>query len=411
MARTRTWLQAIVASGLLVLAASCGTSGGGGGNGGGDDGGDDGGDGSNTAPTVTIDAPAPGASFASGATVAFSGSADDAEDGDLTASLAWSSDRDGSLGTGGDVSSSLSDGAHTVTASVEDGEGLAGSAQITVSVGDGGDGGDGGGTGTSQIGFLVVSETDDEAAATVTVTGSGGFWESDPALEDAFLADPWSQVVDTCDVFDSGDLPDDPFDGFPVPDTIDITFVDAGTPVTISATGDPTYLELERTTVEFGGETSTFYASTDDASQPGPLAAGLAASIPGGDFPAVASAAFPSVDAFALAAPADPGASDAVSTTTEFTWTPGTGDGARIVTIEVVSFDLDSLTTTTVSCYAEDDGSFTFPAAVQTELGAGFTGSVASAARESVVVQDVGDAVLLLTVERSISYDVSLIGF
>ena len=45
----------------------------------------------NAAPTVSISAPASGSSFASGAMISFSGSASDAQDGNLTSSLSWTS--------------------------------------------------------------------------------------------------------------------------------------------------------------------------------------------------------------------------------------------------------------------------------------------------------------------------------
>ena len=55
---------------------------------------------SNQPPTVTITAPANGAAFAFGASVAFAGSASDDEDGDISANLSWSSDLDGTIGVG-----------------------------------------------------------------------------------------------------------------------------------------------------------------------------------------------------------------------------------------------------------------------------------------------------------------------
>ncbi len=90
---------------------------------------------SNTAPAVTITAPADGSSFDEGTSIAWSGTASDLEDGDLTASLAWTSDLDGAIGSGGSFSTAtLSVGTHTVTASVTDSGGLGGSDQITVTV-------------------------------------------------------------------------------------------------------------------------------------------------------------------------------------------------------------------------------------------------------------------------------------
>ena len=65
----------------------------------------------------------------------FSGSANDPEDGDLTASLAWSSDLDGAMGTGASfTTSALSIGTHTITASVTDSLGATGSHWITLTV-------------------------------------------------------------------------------------------------------------------------------------------------------------------------------------------------------------------------------------------------------------------------------------
>ncbi len=89
----------------------------------------------NTAPTVTITAPADGASFDAGTSVGFTGTASDTEDGDISASLAWSSNLDGAVGSGASFSTAaLSVGSHTLTASVTDSGGLGGSDVITVTV-------------------------------------------------------------------------------------------------------------------------------------------------------------------------------------------------------------------------------------------------------------------------------------
>ena len=58
----------------------------------------------NDPPTVNITAPANGATFTVGDSVAFSGTATDTEDGTLTGSLSWSSSIDGSIGSGGSFS-------------------------------------------------------------------------------------------------------------------------------------------------------------------------------------------------------------------------------------------------------------------------------------------------------------------
>jgi hypothetical protein len=86
-------------------------------------------------PTVAITAPASGSTHEPGATVTFAGTATDAEDGDLAAAIAWSSNLDGALGTGGSISTTtLSTGTHVITASATDTSGKTGSAQITVTI-------------------------------------------------------------------------------------------------------------------------------------------------------------------------------------------------------------------------------------------------------------------------------------
>ncbi len=91
--------------------------------------------GANTAPSVTITAPATGASFTEGDSVSFAGTASDSEDGDITASLAWTSSLDGSIGSAGGFSTAgLTVGTHTITAAVTDSGGLPGSDGISVSI-------------------------------------------------------------------------------------------------------------------------------------------------------------------------------------------------------------------------------------------------------------------------------------
>jgi len=70
-------------------------------------------------------------------TIDFTGYGYDIEDGDLTASLAWTSDLDGSIGAGGTPSTTLTPGYHMVTAAVTDSGALSGDDSIVVVVTDG----------------------------------------------------------------------------------------------------------------------------------------------------------------------------------------------------------------------------------------------------------------------------------
>ncbi|MCG3211491.1 MAG: hypothetical protein FOGNACKC_05137 [Anaerolineae bacterium] len=93
----------------------------------------------NSAPQVSITAPADGASFTANsgsAAVNLAGTAIDPEDGDLSASLAWSAS-DGVTtvtATGAAASLNLAPGTWTITASVSDSGGSTNSAGVTVTI-------------------------------------------------------------------------------------------------------------------------------------------------------------------------------------------------------------------------------------------------------------------------------------
>jgi hypothetical protein len=89
-------------------------------------------DATNTAPVVSITSPANAATVAS--PVSFTATATDAEDGSLAASVSWSSSVDGAIGTGASISSPLTVGAHTITATVTDAGGASDSDVITITV-------------------------------------------------------------------------------------------------------------------------------------------------------------------------------------------------------------------------------------------------------------------------------------
>ncbi len=87
----------------------------------------------NTEPTVMISSPESGASFPALTNVMFAGSAMDAEDGNISPNIEWSSSINGSIGTGSSFSKgNLSPGQHTITASVTDSSLSTVTKQITV---------------------------------------------------------------------------------------------------------------------------------------------------------------------------------------------------------------------------------------------------------------------------------------
>ncbi len=89
----------------------------------------------NKAPSVSIDSPADGSTFSSGASVTFEGTAIDDKDGDVSDSITWDSSINGPLGPGKIITVPLNDGVHTVTASATDSGGKTGTDTISITVG------------------------------------------------------------------------------------------------------------------------------------------------------------------------------------------------------------------------------------------------------------------------------------
>jgi len=90
----------------------------------------------NQAPSAAITAPAAGSSVVQGTSVAFAGTGTDPEDGALTgASLTWSSSINGAIGTGASLAiNTLSVGAHVITLTARDAQGLTGTSTVALTV-------------------------------------------------------------------------------------------------------------------------------------------------------------------------------------------------------------------------------------------------------------------------------------
>ena len=86
-------------------------------------------------PQVAISAPVDGTTSVSGDAVTFTGTANDPEDGDISAGLSWTSSLDGAIGSGASFqTSTLSLGTHTITASASDVDANTAMAAIIVHV-------------------------------------------------------------------------------------------------------------------------------------------------------------------------------------------------------------------------------------------------------------------------------------
>lgn len=92
--------------------------------------------GANTPPTLSIQVPAGDTTVAQGSATLFEAIASDSEDGDVSGAITWVSDLDGPLGAGpgATVVDTLSEGLHTVVASVFDAGGLTAADTTLVTV-------------------------------------------------------------------------------------------------------------------------------------------------------------------------------------------------------------------------------------------------------------------------------------
>jgi len=147
----------------------------------------------NDPPTVFITSPADGSTFDSGVTILFEGTASDTEDGDLTATLVWTSSMDGQIGTGGSFSATLSDATHTITASVTDSGGKIGSASVGITVG------------------TPPSEPTTVSVSSITYATEGGRYGDRHLLITVALVDDLDNPVDGASVSVDVSLDDSPY--------------------------------------------------------------------------------------------------------------------------------------------------------------------------------------------------------
>ena len=88
----------------------------------------------NNLPVVTIFAPENSTPFTEGENISFNGTSVDAEDGDISGGMEWSSSIDGVLGTGANITALLSVGTHVITAHSTDAGYGASTASTVISV-------------------------------------------------------------------------------------------------------------------------------------------------------------------------------------------------------------------------------------------------------------------------------------
>ena len=181
----------------------------------------------------------------------------------------------------------------------------------------------------------------------------------------------------------------------PAPEGVRATSIGAGETLVLSSAAG-TWAELQP-----GGAVGgvSFYDLAPGTSLPeGPVPANLVLDVPGGDFPAFAAAALPTVAPLAGFAVDGDGAT--IGPDARFTWEPGGDAGAkvRLSSATNAGFFADD-GGVTVACTVPDTGEFAFDAATREALGEGFEGTFPAASRIAVGTVAEGDALLILVRE------------
>jgi len=89
---------------------------------------------SNNSPTISLLSPNDGVIASENSPISLTAQASDPEDGDLSESIEWRSDVDGTLGSGSSLTVQLSSGNHTITAIVQDSANQTAQSSVDVEI-------------------------------------------------------------------------------------------------------------------------------------------------------------------------------------------------------------------------------------------------------------------------------------
>jgi hypothetical protein len=253
-----------------------------------------------------------------------------------------------------------------------------------------------GGTTGGNVSLWGTVSVDQDSGGSVDL--SGAFIRGNLDLPSADIIEAYQPELDTCeftaDVLDATD----PLDELPdLGIDFSVEFVSAGEVITFNSPAG-TFAELQRETTpaqSIGGVSLpafTVYSIPESTELTGQVPANLSFDIPGDVFPAFANVSVPAVAPLEVQSPAG---TDAVTASTTFTWTAGSNPDAYIE-ISVSALDFATLAFSSLDCTATDDGSFTIPAAVQTQMGSEFSATGATLSRTALSVEQEGGALLFV---------------
>jgi len=218
-----------------------------------------------------------------------------------------------------------------------------------------------GGSSVDQIGIIDVDQLGFDGFVS-NIELSAGFISSSSLINPDFFTSQLKPSSDVCNV-----QQDVPVSGQNDPDFLginnsDIRTISAGETITFTSP-EGTYATLNRE-VALG---FTGYSLELDGNNTVP--AGLTVDIPGDEFPAFSNVAVPAVASLTGLIIST---GELVNSSSTITW-DGTPDSGSTISISVYSeIDFANILTSTrteVECVVVDDGSFSFPAAIQAQMG------------------------------------------
>lgn len=152
----------------------------------------------NTSPTISITSPSQNGSQPHGQSTLLTATAGDSEDGDISASIEWSSSLDGDLGSGSSLSVNLSEGLHTITALVTDSGGLVSQGSVSYTV-------DGNATlGSASLTWSAPTENTDDSQLTDLAGFKIYYGESENTLDMIITIDSTTALSHVIDTLEAG---------------------------------------------------------------------------------------------------------------------------------------------------------------------------------------------------------------
>lgn len=247
----------------------------------------------------------------------------------------------------------------------------------------------------TQVGSVLLNDLTDPVYGGYT-NAAASFNSITEIQADELPKNPLEPYLDTCFVTQNPDETP-PFLDFVPGDIGPTTALDAGEMVTVRVAGE-VFSRLERS-----GQGGGIFYLEDNAETPSELPdEGLTVSIPGATFPAYVGASFPAAPKITVSQPTD------ITPQTAFSWQndapANTNSAVLLAAVQISETSPDAFVG--VSCVATDDGSFSFPAATQSELGdAGFeSGVLLEVSRFASKLEFSGNSALYLQVFRQTGF-------